>query len=278
MVKSWNSAALVVANAGNYPEDINVINDDVDILSVEGDIGAQMSASGISPLRWLGVQEGVSSEGDAETRLQTFRGNGGFWYYGTTNYTVLPGNNWAEQLTSYADNLGRPDCCLQEGPHNLLANPGFDSAEAGVSGWTLENGAQASWQQSNVKDANGIDADGLSCRTSGSAHVSVSSDTQRMSQCVTVQPSHTYNFGAHIHTAGGGYAHCGVDLFSGSGCSGSPSNVADSLWLNVAWSPDLASQINTASNTASAKVSCYGEDSIPFFFDLIYLSPAPYEY
>ena len=50
---------------------------------------------------------------------------------------------------------------------------------------------------------------------------------------------------------------------SGAGCTGTPSNVADKEWLNVDWSPDLSTSINTLL-ASSARVACYVDGSGAF--------------
>ena len=49
----------------------------------------------MTPERWLAVQGDPASQAatsleDAKTRLDTFRDNGGFWYYSSTPHWKLP--------------------------------------------------------------------------------------------------------------------------------------------------------------------------------------------
>jgi hypothetical protein len=85
------------------------------------------------------------------------------------------------------------------------------------------------------------------------------------------------------HTAEGAFAHCDVDLYPGANCTGTATNVAAGLWLNVDWGPGGSGNTPFDSGlSASAMVSCYnGSDfgtDAAFYIDQIYLSPAPAMY
>jgi hypothetical protein len=157
--------------------------------------------------------------------------------------------------------------CPQPSAQNILRNPGF---EADVSGWTSDPGTTAVWASSDAEN----------CPFSGSAYVTTpGSTTSRFWQCVAVSPSTAYNFGVRMH-AQGVYNHCVLELYASAGCTNVGNMVADSLWLNVDWSGDLATIFTTAAGDRSARVSCYDDDSGAgtggsLFVDMVYLTPAP---
>jgi len=67
-----------------------------------------MGSTGTPAWRWLGVGDNVSSESQANTNLSSFRNDGGFWYYGTNDFTHKP--TWMESFTDTVNGMGGPDC------------------------------------------------------------------------------------------------------------------------------------------------------------------------
>jgi hypothetical protein len=276
----WGDNKMVIINPGVNSSSIFAYYDrNIDIISVERHVETQVSTSGIPAIHWLAVEDGVTAESTAETDLNTFRNNGGFWYYGATHYSQLPDDTWLTAITN-ASSGGRPDCgCVTPDTRNLLANPGFTN---GFSGWNLDSGSGTfSWTPGSSQDVYGNNADATSCSSSGSAYLTTpwddSADEQRIWQCVNITPNTTYNFGAHI-LGQGSYAYCDLDLYTGGGCSGAQLSQFSGLWLNVWWSPDQRTQITAPSNTVSARVSCHIQGGGAAYFDTLYLTPAPGEY
>ena len=164
--------------------------------------------------------------------------------------------------------------CHTPSPGNLLQNPGFD---LNVSGWSSEPGA-------SLKLASGKDAS--ACPYSGSAAGVAASDA-RIYQCVPIASGTTYNFGLRASSG----VYCDVNTFTEANCAGEDSGLrTQSLWLNVAWSPDLGSSgvagdhallsFTTAATDKSALVSCYSyfepqDARQPFYLDMMYLTPSP---
>ena len=78
-----------------------------------------------------------------------------------------------------------------------------------------------------------------------------------------------------IATLAGAYAFCDADLYQGPSCTGSTVNAAEYQWLNVNWEiTSSPTTFNTGFN-ATVKVSCHVEMGGAFFFDDIYVTPAP---
>ena len=122
-------------------------------------------------------------------------------------------------------------------------------------------------------------ADGHSCQYSGSAYISspdTSGNSQNIWQCVAITPQTDYNFDVQQATLSGAYAFCDVDLYAGPGCTGGlTADVAEKMWLNVAWSyGTFPAMFNSGFNT-SAKVYCFVQMGGSFFFDDIYVTPQP---
>ncbi|HTA88436.1 MAG TPA: hypothetical protein VK745_02630 [Polyangiaceae bacterium] len=170
---------------------------------------------------------------------------------------------------------GTPCMCPQPSAGNLIKNPGFDTS---LAGWTVDPGpATIDWQPGTFLTPNGSYADANACAFSGSAYISEpdSGDSQLIWQCVNVVPQTDYNFGVQIATLSGAYAFCDADLYAGPSCTGGTSNAADYEWLNVAWSSGtFPTTFNTGFNS-TVKISCHVEMGGSFFFDDIYLTPAP---
>jgi hypothetical protein len=282
---TYGEDKLVIINPGqNDPGIYGYYDHNIDIISVERHVETPVANSGIPAIHWLAVEDRVPDEPTAESHLHEFRANGGFWYYGTGpdsdagTYTHFPDDSWLQAITSAAS-PGRPDCgCVTPDARNLLQNPGFDG---GLQGWMLDSGTGV-FNYAPGTDVNyyGYSFDVKSCQSSGSANLQMptdgSADSQRIWQCVSVAPNTTYNFGFHI--LGGGYTYCDVDLYTGANCTGSESNAAEQLWLNVYWSPDEHGQITTPWDTVSARFSCRSEGGSNSYVDMAYLTPWPGEF
>jgi hypothetical protein len=111
-VKAHGANKLVIANPGNIPQTDSLFNA-ADIVSVENKYNLPLpSFPGIESWRWLAVQgdpadQAATSLADAQSRLNTFRGNGGFWYYSSHPHWQLPSwfdpfATWVKGLTSVA--------------------------------------------------------------------------------------------------------------------------------------------------------------------------------
>jgi hypothetical protein len=178
-------------------------------------------------------------------------------------------------------NQGASCNCLQPTSANLLTNPGFDT---NLAGWTMDPGPGGfNWLSGTTQDANGIHADADDCPFSGAAYVSAPTDTtnQRISQCVAILPQTNYNFGVRIHSVGGAFSNCGVDVYPGAQCTGTPANVVTVQWINVDWSPSLDQSFNSGTTGSTARVWCYVDATNfqgAFFFDQIYLAQTPNHY
>jgi hypothetical protein len=276
----WGAIKLVIINPGVNSSSIYAYyNQNIDIISVERHVETPVANSGIPAIHWLSVEDGITDEGTAFAHLSQFRGNGGFWYYGTQAYSTLASDSWVQAITNAA-HPGRPDCgCVMPDSRNRLMNAGFTG---NLEPWVRDSGSGTfTYVPGSSQDPFGNSADATGCASSGSAHLDTpwdgSADNQRIWQCVSVSPNTTYNFGVHILGAGS-YAYCDLDLYTGGGCTGSVANASNGLWLNVVWSPDQRSQITTASNQVSARVSCHIEGGGSAYFDMPYLTPAPGEY
>lgn len=156
--------------------------------------------------------------------------------------------------------------CPQPTVQNLITNPGFDT---NMSGWTIEIGdGTVTWSPD----------DSTGCPFSGSARISSATAdvvSRRISQCVRVAPSTSYNFGVRSR----GPKSCSVEFYSQANCV-SQTNTMDlgELWLNGEWSGDLTFPIQTATDTVSVRVACYHERLADSFLDAVYLTPAPGKY
>jgi hypothetical protein len=139
--------------------------------------------------------------------------------------------------------------------------------------------ATINWQPGTFMTGNMTYADGHSCAYSGAAYVSnpdMSNNSQNIWQCVAITPMTDYNFAVQQATLSGAFTHCDVDLYAGPGCTGgNPNNVADVQWINVGWSTNMYPTMFNSSFDVSAKIYCYVEPGGSFFFDYVYLTPAP---
>jgi hypothetical protein len=164
--------------------------------------------------------------------------------------------------------------CHEPSAGNLLKNPGFD---ADVSSWSSAPGASLSLAKGN---------DALTCPHSGSA-AGLAEPDARVYQCVPIASATKYDFGLMAS----GAVYCDVDTFTEANCAGQDNGLrTQSLWINLAWSPDLGSNgvpgdhamlsFTTAATDKSALVSCYSyfddqDPAQPFYLDMMYLTPSP---
>jgi hypothetical protein len=174
---------------------------------------------------------------------------------------------------------GTPCMCPQPSAGNLVKNPGFDSS---LTGWTVDSGpAIINWQPGTLLDGNGSYADANACPYSGAAYVDDEGDpgsSQLIWQCVTMALNTSYDFDAQIATLAGAQVYCDADLYQGPGCTGGTVNGGEVNWINVGWSsPDFPVTFNS-SFYLSAKISCHVEGGGGFYFDDVYLTPAPGQY
>jgi hypothetical protein len=163
-------------------------------------------------------------------------------------------------------NTGVTCNCPVQSTANLIQNGGFDLL-AQLDGWVVGSGpGTVTWQ---ANDPN-------SCPYSGSAYIDNSAGTansRTLSQCVSVARSTTYNFGVTMQSSAG-YVHCAVDTFPQANCQGAGINQFDDVWLNVNWSVDMATTIDTG-NMVSLRVSCWAEMGVALNFDGVYLTLPP---
>jgi len=160
--------------------------------------------------------------------------------------------------------------CPAQSTANLIANSGFDS---NLTGWALDS---ASGPVKWVAD----DSDG--CSLSGSVELSgfSNSPSKLLSQCVVVTPVTSYKFGTRMAITRGTAQttdvppHCDLDLYTDATCTVGMTNASDVQWINVGWS-DIDVDIQTGSNTKSARLSCRVENDTTIHVDKLYLTPAP---
>lgn len=150
----------------------------------------------------------------------------------------------------------------------MVKNSGFDT---NLNGWALDSGTgPVHW----VAD----DADG--CSLSGSVELSGFSGTpsKLLSQCVAVTPLTSYKFGTRIAIVSlknsGDLTHCDLDFYSDTACTAGMTNAAVVQWINAGWS-DNSVDVQTASDTKSARISCRVEDADTAHVDKLYLTPTP---
>jgi len=118
-VKSFGASKLVVMNPGTVPPDASMF-DYADIVSVENQYTQQLPATwGIPSWRWLAVQgdpasAAATSAADAESRLTTFRSNGGYWYYSSayasSGATAISLPSWYTTFATWARGQVSPAC------------------------------------------------------------------------------------------------------------------------------------------------------------------------
>jgi hypothetical protein len=115
LVKNTGGQKIVAMNPGTVPG-ANMLTDKVDIVSVENQYTSNLLGFGVRSARFMAEQGDVADEATAFARLNTFRVNGGYWYYATTpGYSKdLPA--WFE---SYADAVN----ATTDEPHDCGSNP-----------------------------------------------------------------------------------------------------------------------------------------------------------
>jgi hypothetical protein len=113
LVKGFGGQKIVIMNPGTVPP-AAMLSDNVDVVSVENQYTASLLGFGVRSARFMAVQGGVSDAATAVARLNTFRVNGGYWYYATSAHSDLPA--WFE---SFADAVNAPD----DEPHDCGTNP-----------------------------------------------------------------------------------------------------------------------------------------------------------
>ena len=117
-VKQTNPGRLVIVNPGVGDPDASIF-DAADIVSVENQYVASLGAYNQPSWRWLAVQgdPGTNPQpyevppqdlSDTETRFNTFRANGGFWYYSAEPHWQL--EPWFSQFASWAKQQGDAPC------------------------------------------------------------------------------------------------------------------------------------------------------------------------
>jgi hypothetical protein len=157
--------------------------------------------------------------------------------------------------------------CPRPNALNVVHGAGFES---GLDGWQVDAGSgSVSW----------VSADAVGCSMSGSAKISLTgAQSPVLWQCVNVQSSVSYNFGAHMQSIGGGSTHCRVDIYAGTGCSSWQATAVDMEWLNTDWSSDEPVNLTSWTATGSARVYCYAAGSQGLNIDMVYLTAAPGKY
>ncbi len=118
-VRSYGATKLVIMDPGLVPPDASMFNY-ADIVSVENGYNQQLPASwGIPAWRWLSVQgdpasQAASSAPVSESRLLTFRGNGGFWYYSSayasSGATAIALPSWYADFSTWTVQQPGPSC------------------------------------------------------------------------------------------------------------------------------------------------------------------------
>jgi hypothetical protein len=179
---------------------------------------------------------------------------------------------------------GTPCLCPQPNAKNLLQNPGF---ETNLSGWALIDGAggdpttHLGWAS---EDSSNDTSGNPPCPFSGSAHLTSTGFDLR--QCVSLDPTKTYNVGGRTRGKGG-YTVCDFVAFPSQGCAGTESLVYSISWSSFYWSASLGGPTRGAvvSGKSSLRVICYllpytAGDPPPQegFVDQIFVSESPNEF
>jgi hypothetical protein len=157
--------------------------------------------------------------------------------------------------------------CPQPTPGNLIKNPGFDTD---LSGWTVTpNAGSVFWDPS----------DALNCPFSGRARlwwpegaVGYEEGAPRISTCVPVKGSSSYNVGVRTH----GGTFCDFNAYPTATCAGSAIYLTGFAVLFDGW-PSFQDVVKTPADAMSAEIVCYPYDKRDweFSFDMAYFSPAP---
>jgi len=112
-VKAHGADKLVIDNPGNIPATASIFNA-ADLVSVENKYDLPLpSFTGIASWRWLAIQgdpadQAATSLADAQDRLDTFRSNGGFWYYSASPHWQLP--TWFDSFATWVQGLASAPC------------------------------------------------------------------------------------------------------------------------------------------------------------------------
>jgi hypothetical protein len=114
LVKNSGAQKIVEMNPGAVPQ-ASMLSDIVDIVSVENQYSSDLRGFGVRSARFMAEQGAVNDGATALSRLNTFRVNGGYWYYATLSYSKeLPA--WFE---SFADAVND----AKDEPHDCGSNP-----------------------------------------------------------------------------------------------------------------------------------------------------------
>jgi hypothetical protein len=113
LVKNTGGQKMVVMNPGAVPP-ASMLSDNVDIVSVENQYASSLLGFGVRAARFMAEQGSIADAATGLARLNTFRVNGGYWYYPTSSYSQLPA--WFE---SYADGVN----AASDEPHDCGSNP-----------------------------------------------------------------------------------------------------------------------------------------------------------
>jgi hypothetical protein len=117
-VKSTNPSRLVITNPGVGDPD-PAIFDASDIVSVENDYVSALGSYNQPSWRWLAVQgdpgggsnswdQPPQSLADAQARFNTFRANGGYWYYSAEPHWAL--EPWFTDFATWVKQQGNAPC------------------------------------------------------------------------------------------------------------------------------------------------------------------------
>jgi len=156
LVKATDASKLVIINSGSLPQDPQVFNSRVDIVALENNAvtdvfnTTKLAAFGAAPERWAGVLKtsafpdaGVTDgETDTETNMTGYRNAGGWWYYETARYSVLP--DWLETELAFGDQRTRPQCMgfpsndSQDGKFTLVTGKGLTTVESSLTQFVIE--------------------------------------------------------------------------------------------------------------------------------------------
>jgi len=114
LVKNSGAQKIVEMNPGAVPP-ASMLSDIVDIVSVENHYDSNLVGFGVRSARFMAEQGSVDDAATALARLNTFRVNGGYWYYAALSYSKdLP--TWFE---SFADAVN----ATTDEPHDCGSNP-----------------------------------------------------------------------------------------------------------------------------------------------------------
>jgi Spherulation-specific family 4 len=127
-VKASGAGKLVVVNPG-IAAPLASLFDSADIVSVENQYNVSVAGYGQPSWRWLAVQgdpaPGAADLADEQARFNTFRSNGGFWYYSASPHWAL--ETWFNDFAGWAKTQGNVAC-------------GASSFTVNVNGKAMDNG------------------------------------------------------------------------------------------------------------------------------------------